>query len=886
MRAAFQRDRRDDELDEELRFHLEAEAEERMQSGLTPEEARAAARRSLGNVALVRENTRMLWSWMWLDNLARDWRYAVGQLLNNRVTSAAAILSLALALGSCTAAFRLIDALLLRPLPVKDAERLYVISRETVGHDGKPFIFDGCEHPLFRRMRTEVNGTAEVIGMSYTERTDVTYRSDSDMEKANVQYVSGSMFSLFGLNPVLGRLLTEQDDLTPGRHPQAVLSHDYWSRRFGNDPQILGRTFRLGKTLFEVIGVAEEKFTGTEPGTIVDLFVPNVMHPHVERPGSTWLRAFVRLRAGADPAPVRERLQSVMARYQKERAAGFLNFSPHALERFMNQKLALKSATSGASVMQDRFRVGLVAIAAVAGFVLLIATANVAILMTTRASARSREMALRICIGAGRRRLVQMVLVESLLLALMATTLGSVLAWWAAPFIVSLVNSASNPVRLEFPADWRLVSCGLCLTLCVTVLFGLTPAWRASAVKPARALKGGEDPHARARLMHGLIFAQAAFCFVVLFTGGLFVTTLNRLAHQPLGFSPERVLALYTVAAQPRSAAVWEQVAAHLRTVAGVQSVAVSDRALLDGSGWNNFISVNGGPPGETPTFLRAVSPGWLGVMGVPLLEGRDLRPMDQYPGAAVVNLTFARIYFSNQNPVGRSFVIPSLNGKPSRFEIVGLVGDARYRTLREPILPVAYVPILEVDQAGHSQPRDQATLIVRTSTEDPSKLAQVLRGEVTKAQSGFRVSNVRPQTELIQMQTVRERLLAKLAVFFGVVALCMSAVGLYAVLDFSVLRRRREIGIMVAIGAPMRDILGQIVIGAFLVTVAGAVVGMLLGISCEPYIRALLYEVKATDSRMLVIPSIILLGVAALATIGPVVRAARIDPVRTLRTE
>jgi hypothetical protein len=288
--------------------------------------------------------------------------------------------------------------------------------------------------------------------------------------------------------------------------------------------------------------------------------------------------------------------------------------------------------------------------------VLLIACANVANLMTAQAAARSREMALRVSIGAGRWRLVQLVLVESAWGAFLAATIGALFAWWSAPVVVGMINPPDNPARLVLPADLRVLGFGVALTLIVTLLFGLAPALRASAVKPASALKGGEDPHSRRRLMHALIAAQVSFCFLVLFVAGLFVTTFDRLSNQPTGFSTDRLLVLDTVARNPQPPVFWDQVADHLRDVPGVDATALSGWALMTGTMSNNNISINGAPPTDVLAFFLAVSPGWLETMKIPLVDGRDFRASDAAPGVAIVNETFAKQYFNGENPLGKSF--------------------------------------------------------------------------------------------------------------------------------------------------------------------------------------------------------------------------------------
>jgi predicted permease len=510
--------------------------------------------------------------------------------------------------------------------------------------------------------------------------------------------------------------------------------------------------------------------------------------------------------------------------------------------------------------------------------VLLISCANVANLMTARAAARAREMALRVSIGAGRRRLMQLVLVECAWLVFLAALTGGVFAWWSAPMVVGMINQPDNPARLVLPGDWRVLGFGMALALAVTFLFGLEPALRASAVKPASALKGGDDPHSRRRFMHALIAAQVAFCFLVLFVAGLFVATFERLSHQPTGFSTERLLGLETLTTRPQPSKLWEQVAEHLRQVPGVEALAISEWPLMTGESWSGFISVNGAPPSQVGSYFLSVSPTWRDVMKIPLIDGRDFRPSDTLPGAAMVNQTFARQYFGTENPVGKSFEVVANEGTRARYQIVGLVGDARYKDMREPMQPAAYFPFA----ANYSR----GWFLVRTASSNPLALASLLRSAVPQARSEFRVSNILTQAQLVERHTLIERLLARLALFFAAVALLLAAIGLYGVLDYSVLQRRREIGIRMAIGAQAGDITRRVTADVLSMVAGGAAAGTMLGITAARFIGSLLYEVKPTDATMFAFPVLAILGVTILAALPAVVRAVRIDPVASLRSE
>ncbi|HEY6945640.1 MAG TPA: ABC transporter permease, partial [Candidatus Acidoferrum sp.] len=815
---------------------------------------------------------------IWLESLRADAVYGWRQLKKHKVTSGAAILSLALGIGACTSAFRLIDAFLLRPLPVAAPDRLYFLSRQGLDWNGKPGIDQECQYPLFLQMRAAVKDRAELLAFSYADRVDLSFGSDQEIEKAHLQYVSGWMFESFGLKPALGRLLTENDEGAPGAHPYAVLSYDYWSRRFGQDPYVVGRSFRMGETLFQIIGVAEKPFTGTEPGTFIDIFVPAMMNPYVTRSDASVFRVFAQLKPGVAVEPVRAKLQANARAFEEERAKEFVGVPKQSLENFLSQKLVMEPAPTGVSDLQNGNRRSLAALGVLVALVLLIACANVANLMTAQAAARAHEMALRISIGAGRWRLVQLMLIESAWIALLAAAIGAVFAWWSAPFVVSKINPPDDPVRLTLPADWRVLGFALALTFGVTLLFGSLPALRVSAIKPLSALKSREEPHSRRGLMHALIASQVAFCFLVLFATGLFVATFEHLSHTPLGFSAERLLTLDTFAQQPQPPALWSQVAEHLREVPGVETVALASWPLLEGNSVNSYISVNGAPPIERLAYFLRVSPGWIATMKITLIDGRDFLPSETAPGAAIVNETFAKTYFQGEDPVGKAFA-RSEDYRDRPFRIVGLARDARYGSVRETPLPVVYVPFQGVRRDGSWVRENWGTFIVRTSSANPLALAQTLRQEVPRARPEFRVSRIRTQLEINLAQTVRERLLAMLALFFAGVALVLAGVGLYGVLHYSVLRRQREIGIRVALGAQAAVIVRIATLDLFSMVVLGAVAGLGISMALARYFEALLYQVKATELSMLAFPSVTLFIVALVAALSPVIRAVQIDP-------
>jgi predicted permease len=867
------------EIDEELQSHIE----EAIASGRDPKEARHA----FGSTLHASEAMHSIRVAEWLESLLADVRFGWRQLCRNKVTSLAAVLSLALGIGSCVAAFRLIDALLWRPLPVAGSSRLYVLSRKLIGPEGKPIEDGYWATPDFKLMGDAVKDQADLIAISDADRTDITWSSDDDMEKAHVVYASGNMFPLFGLEPALGRLLAPVDDRGPGLAPYAVLSWDYWNHRFGRDPHVLGRSLHIGDQSFEIIGVGPRDFTGTEKGTVTDIFLPLSMNRFVTQDSVTWHRTFLMLKPGVDAGtalePLRQHLSAVSHAFEVECSTCFRGMTQTDIDRYLNKTLVFNPAGAGISDLQKEYRRLLVVLGLLVALVLLIACVNVANMMTAQAAARAHEMALRISIGAGRRRLVQLILSQSALLALLASALGAFFAWWSAPFVLSLINPPDNPARLDLPADWRVLLFGFGLIIFVVLLLGLLPALRASAVRPVAALKGGEDPHSPRRLMRGAIALQVAFCFLVLFLSSLFVASFQRLENRPLGFSTDRLLLLETVAGKGQLPVVWNQTAEALRALPGVHSVAISGWPLLGRIMINSDISINGAPPSPTPSWFMNVSPGWLSTMKIPLVSGRDFRREETSPGAAIVNESFAKTYFPGQDPIGRTF---ERGANQPVNKIVGVTSDVPYRDLREPNRPIFCVPLNEIDDKSVPKAVGFATFVIHTDAQNPLALANTLRQLIAQRHNGLRVSNVTTQLDLVRDQTIRERLLAMLASFFAAVALLLAGIGLYAVLNYSVLQRRREIGIRIAIGSTRAGIVQIVTRDVLMMIALGGCAGAALGFGAARYVASLFYQVKATDADMIALPTCAILLTALVATLPAVLRALHTDPTEILRAE
>jgi predicted permease len=875
--------RLDRDLRDEIEFHIEARREELQRAGMSEELARRRARQQFGNPVVMRELSRGVKTYPGLDSVLRDIGFGLRLWRRNKLVTAAALVSLSLAIGACAGAFALIDALILRPLPVEDPRSLVYLGLRAPGatRDGLSF-----NYPLFGELREAGHPHVRLFAMSDQSRRDAIVDDSGRPEKLYGQWVSGAAFEILGVKPALGRLLTPRDDVHPGRHPVVVLSHDFWTRRFRGNPDVLGRWVTVRGQALQIVGVAEQRFTGVEPGIMTDLWAPTMMWDErvIADPDTRWFRIWGRMRPDVAPDQARAVLQTVFTAFQHAQAARRPEESRERLEQFVNTRLYLRSAANGPSALREDFQPALLMLAGIAGLVLLIACANVAGLLVARAAARERELALRVSIGAGRGRLVQQVLIESSLLATVACLLGLVLAMTAAPALVSMISTSRSIVRLDVHADWRLVAFLGGLGLAVTFLFGLVPAIRASAVSPNEVLKSGPArPTPRASLFRPLVAAQVAFGFVVLFVAGLCLTSFLKLLRTDLGFDPN-ALAVVRVAA-PASQdpdalpAIWKDLLARLMETPAIESASLSRWGLFEGSGRNKSVRIPDRPmDGYTPWYLE-VSPGFLQTMRIPLRAGRDFDWRDLQPGSAlpvIVNESFARRYFPGESPLGGRFFRVDGGAALVAQEIVGVAGDAKYTSLRDEAPPTVYEPY---------RPGEGAVMEVRTRL-DAGALATALRDEFARSQPPFQLGDLTLQSTLVGNHLVRDRALALLSAFFSIVAIVLVFVGLYGVISYNVVRRTREIGIRLALGAQRPRVVGLVLSDVGTMAAVGLVVGAAGAAGAGRFVRALLFDVTPSGLASIAAPFFCLLLACVASGLMPALRATRVDPTVALRCD
>jgi predicted permease len=846
LAGTFRQGRSDADLREELRFHLEQAEDDAARRRESPQAGRVRA----GSLPSAMEAQRDQSRFVWIDALRADIVFGWRQLRRRRTANGVAILSLALAIGATTGAYRLVNALLLRPLPVADPSRLFVVTTASLDAHAED-VRDDFDYPTYREYARTIADRADVLVVGMAARLPIMVPPGDEPEPVFRQYVSGNLFGVLGLKPALGRLLTPADDDAPGTHRVAVLGYDYWTRRFAADPEAIGRVIRVGNDAFDIVGVAPRGFVGTEPGSVVDLFLPATMNTAaLESPGWSWFRLWMRPRGGESAAGIE---QTLRARFPKS--------DPH-----------LVTAASGVSGAQKTFRRPLVILAALAALVLLVACANVATLMLARTIAREREMALRLSFGAGRVRLVQLMLIESLMLAGLASAMGAVIASYSVPFVLDMLAQPDRPFRVVLDSPWRSLGFGSVVTILVTALFGLGPALSASFTAPVGTLKAANARRTTNAGTWLLIGVQVALSVFLLVAAALFGGTLDRLLARPLGFAPERVLLVSAETPSNVPASVWIDAARQLRAIGGVDSAAVAGWAPLSGNRWRGQVRVPGVIERAGSANLVDVGPSYFEALRIAMRNGRDFAPGES--AIAIVNEAFARAYFDGANPIGRRVMRQASGGVP--VTIVGLVADAVYLSVRDPVPPTMYLPL---------DARGGATFIVRGAA-DMTTLSVPIRRVLADARPKLSTRGVQPLTGLVEQQLLRERLLAVLSVFFAVVGLATAGLGLYGVLNGTVVRQRREIGIRMALGARATDVVESIVVRTSIPVVAGVALGLAAGIAFGRTTRSLLFETSPGEPASVLLPLLALGLVAVAAALPPAVRASRVDPAQTLRAE
>jgi predicted permease len=913
----FRRDRFHQELAEEMDFHREMLELEKTRQGIAREAAAVGARRQMGNTLLAREDSRDVWIIAWLDTLAADVRYALRTMAANKTFAALAILSLALGIGANTAIYSFVDSILLRSLPVPDSGSLVVLTwhakdtrRDFVmrGMSGTTYedpgsgvtggIFPFPAFELFRKYDSVFSTVFAHCQSWQVRRVNLSIEGQADI--ATGWNVSGDYFRGLGILPAAGRLIVPDDDRA-GATPVAVVSHGLGQRRFGRADNAVGQSVLIDNLPFTVVGVTPPEFFGVDPAAAPDVYLP--MHTNellgagkqfgfraedYLAPNFYWIQVMGRLRPGVSLAQAQATLAPAFRQWVASTAA-------NDRERANLPGLVVEEGAGGLDSLRRQYSQPLNVLMTLVGLILALACANVANLLLARAAARTREIALRLSVGAGRARIVRQLLTESVLLASLGGALGIVFAIWGIRFLTLLLANGRANFTLRADLNWHVLGVAAALSFLTGVLVGLAPAMQSTRLDLVPALKktGTAPPPARHSfrrlgLSHLLVTGQIAISLLMLVAAGLFVRTLSNLHSIELGFNRQDVL-LFQVDARkaghkdPEIAAFYADLRERFSAIPGVRSASLENDSLMQGE-HGLPIGVSGSPANPANRFLT-VGPGFFATMQIPILAGRDFEEHDKAgaPAVAVVNEVFAKANFGDRNPLGQHLILREA-GEGDRLardmEIVGVSGNARYGGLTRAIPPVVYMPY---DQ-GYPQP-NQMVYALRTSG-DPLRYVNSVREVVRQVDARVPVSEVRTQTADIDQTISQQITFAELCSGFAILALVIAGVGLYGTVSYNVARRTGEIGIRMALGAQRRAVVRMVLREVLMVASGGLAIGMAVALGMSKFVASFLYGMKANDPLAFTLAVLTLLSAALLAGYLPARRASRIDPLTAVRHE
>ncbi len=839
--------------------------------------------------------------------LLKNLRYAVRVLWQNPGFTIVSVLSLALGIGVNTAIFSLIDAVLLRNLPVADPESLVFVSDPA--SSGVSIGLQGGERSLFsfeefRRMRDRNQVFTGMFGSESDARTLNISVGGGSPEEVRSRLVTGDYFSILGIKPTLGRAFTMDDEKAPGSDPYLVISHKYWKKRFGLDASILGKTIQINKTYFTVIGVAPERFFGETVGESPDLWIPMMMEPQVklgrdwlhDDPAKAekvmWLHAVGRLKPGVSLQQAQSSMNVLFQQILRETTGS--NLTAERARELSEEKIKVQPGSRGASPLRDQFSQPLLVLMTVVGLVLLIACANVANLLLARATARSREIGIRIALGASRTRLVVQLMTESILLAMLGGVFGILLAFWGSSLLLRMVSHGPTPIPLDVHPDLRMLAFTAAVSILTGVLFGLAPALRATRVDVSATLKdnarGVVGSSARITAGKALVVAQVAISLLLLIGAGLFLRTLRNLQNVDLGYSRDKlVLARIDPLAAgyqgARRAAVYTTLLDRFRSMPGVRGVALSENGLFGGTESADQITVEGYKPqkrGDDNARFDQVGPNYFSTVGIPMLLGREIGPQDSGAAtrACVINESMAKFYFGKQNPIGKH-ITDEFPDTKMQFEIVGVSRDDRDHKLRGDVPRRFYVPLFH--GLGDIAP---AVYYELRTVADPASVIASVRRVVAQVDPTIPVMRASSLGDLLDGSLTQERVVAQLSLFFGGLALLLASVGLYGVLSYSIARRTNEIGIRMALGAQQGAVLSMVFRETMIVVATGIGIGLPLAIIGTRFISSQLYGLNAADPLTIAVACMVLASVAMLACYLPARRASKVDPLIALRYE
>jgi predicted permease len=888
------RRRLEEDFQQELDSHLDLLTEENIRHGMTPEEARRAARVRLGGVTQLRETHRELNGLPWIETLVPDVRYALRMLRKNPGFTTVAVLTLALGIGANTALFSLIDAFLLRELPVKDPQQLVIMNRLTP----KGGLRDDFPYPAFEQFRDRNHSFSGIFAW---DGSTMSVTVNGQPEFVSGDFVSGSYFDVLGVHAHVGRTFAEDDD-KPGRPPVAVISFSYWKRRFSQDTTVVGKSIYLAGTPFTVVGVMPPTFYGRNvAGRSADVMLPMFVHPWLGLKDHNTFEVMARLKPGVTTAQAQADLD-VIYRQALEKAAGS-HLAPPAEQDIRAQKIEFKPGSRGEGEPSDHFAVEMRILMCVVAVVLLIASVNVASLLLARAAGRQKEIAVRLAIGAGRARVSVQLFGESMLLAAMGGALGFLFAKWGVSSLVAVLSMGGASFSFALHPDPRILAFTAAVSLLTGVLLGLVPAFAASRVDLNPILKGAEAGSdlrsSRYSLGKSLVVSQVALSLALLIGAGLLIRTLRQVYTIDAGFDRAHVLFAWILPAlngydHAKEMTLYRELLEKMNSIPGIQSATLAryrqfvarpekDVWVQGSDAASRGIYARTFTGREVPAvYYNPVGPGFFRTMGIGQLLGRDFAPTDTEtsPKVAIVSESMSRLFFPNQNPTGKRL---GFNGPQSSgdVQIVGVVRDTRHHLLENASLAAVYIPYTQ----GAGDDYGQMNLVVRSQASTAAVIA-ALRQQGQSVDKNLPLSGIETPAADLDEYLGDHRSLATLLGFFGALAVLLASIGLYGTMSYTVGRRTKELGIRMTLGAQRRDAVWMVLRETLSLAVLGVAIGIPIAAGSERLLGSMLFGVKATDPLTIACAVLAMLATAALAGYLPARTATKVDPMVALRYE